>query len=410
MKNWCLGFGVCLVIGILIVGFAPKAQAASYAATGNPDDTLVGTIITAEAANETLNYTDIAGNPKPQETPSSDIQITVLPVYGFSYVATRTPLISGGSSSMGYMGQTRYFYLGITNEGNTSDTYVITTEAVFTSAGAGTWLCEVWRDISPFGSSGPEDILIATLESPSNLSTIETQSVAEDATYFYYIKVIYPTTGANPDDLLTTPIKAKTSSTPVGQYTGANGLTYGGIASVEGNIDWKLAKPVLTLTRTATTDASIIKYEGGSYDKVPGSIITYRMVYSNTGNISAESVILADKIPAYTNLAHFNKTGATDNVNLTTGRDNNQGDWTIWYSTLSDPQKEYGNSTGWTLIGTLESAFPPTNYFPDSTPTATFTCVPGASAEALATWVKWEKQYVYHNEINRSITWGVTIR
>ena len=318
MKNWCLGFGIGLVIVSWLLVLAPAAQAVNFTATGNPDDTASGEVITAYATQETLNYTDISGNPKDQVNPVGNITVTVMPTYGFSYGANRTPRV-GSDDGFGYIGQTRYMYLGITNEGDTSDTYILTFEAVYTGAGAGTWNCEVRRTA--------DDSLIGTL-TLANPSTYETINVAEDATYFFYIKVIYPATGAILGDYLRTMVGLKTNSTPVGSYTGANGLTYGGIGSLgPAPIDWKMAIPVLTLTRTATTDVCTIPgYAGSVYAAFPGSIISYRMVYSNTGNISAESVILVDKVPPNTNLAHFNKTGPTDYVNITMGQSNNTGD------------------------------------------------------------------------------------
>jgi uncharacterized repeat protein (TIGR01451 family) len=404
-------FIIITFVILLWFGFCSQAQAVKFSATGNPDDTASGEVITAYATAETLNYTDISGNPKTQVNPEGgDITVTVMPTYGFSYGANRTPRV-GSDDGFGYIGQTRYMYLGITNEGDTSDTYILTFEAVYTGAGAGTWNCEIRRTA--------DDSLIGTLIQFTNPSTYETVNVAEDATYFFYIKVTYPATGANLGDYLRTNVGLKTNSTPVGSYTGANGLTYGGIGSLgPAPIDWKMAIPVLTLTRTATTDVCTIPgYAGSVYAALPGSIITYRLVYSNTGNVSAESVILVDKIPPNTNLAHFNKTANTDYVNITMGQSNNTGGWTIWYSTQASPQKEYGNSTGWTMIGTLESVVfptPPSNYFPGPpthTTTATYSLAqPTPDPQASATWVKWERQYVDRNDTNRSITWGVTIR
>lgn len=380
------------------------ANAVNFSATGNPDDTLAGTVITAFSTEETLNYTDINDNPKPQVNPVGDIQVTVLPVYGFSAGAAREQAISYLNNKFGYVGQTRYLYGSVTNEGNASDSYTLTNEANFASAGSGTWTVEYWRDNSPYGTAEGSDVLIGTL-TPGSPSTSEIVSVAEDAAYYFYLKVTYPITNANNSDQLVTTSTAKTYSTPVGQYTGANGLTYAGTSEYSIPLNWAVAKPVLVIDdRKSNVDPPKAPFGGGA-STVPGSIITYRITYSNTGLISAESVIFVDKVPAYSHLAHFNKIGDTDHVILTMDNSTHSGDWTLWYSTQANPQKNYGDSTGWTMVGTLDATA--SNYFPAGTATYSLAA---SDPQASATWIKWEKAIVSVTEDLKSISWGVTIR
>lgn len=404
MKNWLLVFGISLAIVSWLWVLAPQAQAVVFTSTGNPDDTASGEVVTALATAETLNYTDINDNPKPQVTPVGDIAITVLPVYGFSYGSYRTPQISDPSLSeaYGYPGQTRWQYLSITNEGNTSDTYTLASTAEFGSAGSGTWVVEVHRT--------SDDYLIASLEVGSP-TTIESVNVAEDAEYSYYYKVTPPFLGTpNPDAQVTTNVYAGTSSTPVGRYTGANGLTYGGVDHYgPGGIQWKVACPSMEIvTRVATVDAPNVYLSGGGdiHDAVPGAIITHQITYRNTGNCSAENVVVSMQVIG--KLAHINKTGSTDHVVLTMPTTNPGGDWSIYYnvSEAGTPNFTYGNHDGWTLIGTLDAIA--SNYFPSGN--STFTCVPGASAEARANYIKLEKQYVDDLEDDKNIYLGFSIR
>jgi uncharacterized repeat protein (TIGR01451 family) len=394
-------------LGILFVlALASPAHAVNFTATGNPDDTLAGTVITAFSTSETLNYTDINDNPKPQVNPAGDLQVTVLPVYGLTGGGNRAIGIPNMDIKYGYVSQARYYYMSVTNEGNASDSYTLTAEANFASAGSGTWTVEYWRDNAPYGTAEGSDVLIGTLTSGSP-STSEIVSVAEDAAYYTYFKVVYPAAAASNNDQVTTTLSGKTWSTPVGQYTGANGLTYGGAAEYTTSAQaWAVAKPIMVINgRASKVDAPKAPFGGGATNPVPGSIISYRTTYTNTGLISAEGVIFADKVPSYTNLAHFNKTGDTANVTLTTDITKRSGDWTIWYSTQADPQRTYGNSTGWTMVGTLDATA--SNSFPAGAVTYNLAT---SDPQASATWIKWEKTVIPSTEADKTITWGVTIR
>ena len=129
------------------------------------------------------------------------------------------------------------------------------------------------------------------------------------------------------------------------------------------------------------------------------------MTYGNTGASSAESIILVDKIPDNTKLAHVNTTGITTNVTIEAGQGDATG-WVVKYSTLVSPNKAYGNTGDWSAgngatIGTLTAG---TEKFPGSG--ATYITADGAYG---AKWIKWEKLYVSAAE-DKTLTWGVTIR
>lgn len=397
IQNLIFLFGICLLLFV----FAPQAQAASFKTTGNPDDTPVSTIITAEAANETLNYTDINDNPKPQVSPPSNINVTVLPEYGFSAAGYRTPTNTGpGISEYDFWpGQTRYYYFGLTNEGNASDTYVASFEVNFDNAGPGNWVLELRR--------AADDSLVVTFEAAGITSTTESVVVAEDGTIWYYFRGIAPFP-STPEARINIFLTAETSSTPVGEYIGANGLTYGGMGYGTSTYTMEVARPLIELTRYSTVDApkASVGFTGDVHAKVPGAIATYQMSYNNVGNSSAESVILVDKLPTggmfQVNLAHICKQMETDNVIITYGP-GNWYDWNVWYSSIESPSKDYGDYTGWNFMGTLEAGTP---YFPPGT--ATFSMAP-VTAETYATWLKFEKPIVPSGEAG-ILTYGVTIR
>lgn len=396
IKNLIFLFGICLLLFV----FAPQAQAVSFKTTGNPDDTLAGTLITAEAANETLNYTDINGNPKPQVIPPSDIKVTVLPEYGFSAAGYNTPAMTYPEIKSYHIwpGQTRYWYVGITNEGNVSDTYTMSVEVSFGQAGPGSWLLELYRMVG--------DVLVATFEAGGVTFTRESVVVAEDGTFWWYLKAKAPFP-STPEAIIPMTFEAGTSSTPVGQYTGANGLTYGGLGyAINPSMKLVVARPLLILTRTTTVDApkATVGFTGGAHAKVPGSIITNVMTYSNAGNCSAESVIIVDRVPSNTTLACINKRGDTDNVTIEATW-TSAWPWMVSYSTIEAPQKNYGDLTDWTLVGTMDGSA--IKYFPDGT--ATYSLAP-VGPEFYAKWVKFERSDIPSGEANKSLGLGFTVR
>lgn len=385
-----------IIVGVagLMMLMAGASAAVTFTATGNPGDTLQGTVITAESTSASLEYTDINANPKPTVNPVGDIEVTVLPVYGFSMAALPDAVLGVGRTA------TNETY--ITSEGNNiSDTYTLTFEADFTGDGVGTWTVNIMRS---------DDVLFTTLTAGATSYTTQA-AIAEDSDFGFYHEVTAPTSegagGGQPGDQVVITTTATTDSTPVGQYTGANGLTYGGTSEVITVSTYSIEKPVMIVTRTSTVDAPIAgAYTGGIHDKVPGSVITFTITYSNEGNESASNVILIDKVPSGegcdTNLAHFNQDAATTNVNITAAEGDGIG-WTICYSTDPNPSTTYGDrGPNWTVVGTLSGGsekFPGTGGLYENT-----------SSEFSATYVKWEKTPVLTTELGDTLTWGVTIR
>jgi len=368
------------------------AQAATFNTTGNPGDTLSGLKVLALGTEETISWKDGLGTLIGTATPDSgtDSQ-TVQSEYGLFGPGTLSDLSVTP-------GDTVYHYYNATNEGNADDSY--TFSHYFTQeAGAAGWVVEVWEG----------GVFTYTMEAGTATSEIRTVNEDTDKPFNYKMIVSSEVTGAPNGSYITIISTIETASTPVVnsspyKYTGGNYLTYGGRASNLDAVMDQVAAPVLSLIRTSTVDATS-SYTGGAHDAVPGAVITFTMTYGNTGGASAESVILVDKIPTNTKLAHVNNTGAiTIPTSLTiTAAQGIADGWTIKYSTLDNPDKTYGvGSPTWEAIGTLSTG---TEKFPsDGT-----TYIP-ANAPYNSKWIKWEKQYVDAAEDDKTLTWGVTIR
>ncbi len=382
---------IVLSFFIFALGFMSSAFAVTFNSTGNPTDTASGTLVTALATLETASYKDANSSlmPTADASSSGNDQKTTLGEYGFS---------ESGAISLSVMpGDTVSQYYGITNEGNNFDSYTFS-HRFDQFNGASGWVVQVWDGVT----------FVTTLTAGTAFPRVKT--VSNDADAFYNYKVIVPTGAGAPNASYITIVSTfDTTAAPWGKYTGGNAFTYGGKNHTLEAVQDTVASPSIAITRTSTVDApkAGVGYGGGVYDKVPGAIITYRINYNNTGSASAENVILTDKVPSSTNLAHFNTTGNTNFVNITMGQGNASG-WTLSYSVLDNPSKAYGNSSDWSganggSIGTLTVG---NEQFPGGS--ATYANGSG-NIPYNAKWVKWEKLYVSAAE-NNNLTWGVSIR
>jgi uncharacterized repeat protein (TIGR01451 family) len=393
-----LWFGV----GFLFAGICfhlirvSSAFSQSFSQSVYPGDIKPGTPITALATYEILDY-KTNGVTQTTTNAVSDLTLAVTAEYGFSSLYNSNQAVTPGDVSESYY--------GVTNEGNADDpNYTI--ERYYTlEAGAANWTVEVY-----VGGSFSE-----TLE--AGVITSESVAIDEDDDYLYHYKVIVPTSTTEAPNLskLTIWNTVETTSDPTpavgGEYYGANKYEYGGYDKLTDTPEFTVSVPILTLSRTSYVDAPD-EYEtnagsGHENDPVPGAVITFTMTYSNEGNASAQDVILIDKIPTgetyATNLAHVNVGSNDDRGTVTisppTG---NEIGWTIYYTTDDPPlTTNYGEYTGWTLVGTLsvgDEDFPDTGLFTHGSPTFE------------ARWIKWEKATVITNEDNKTLVWGVTIR
>jgi uncharacterized repeat protein (TIGR01451 family) len=381
--RWFKGLALIAVfVGIALILVAPKGSAQSFTATGNDQDNPSGETISILATQETLDYIDANSNASSTQ-PADNLSYVVSPEYGFSGIGDVTDQIV-------VLGElVTHEDWGITNEGNTDDTYQVT--FLYSTTEASNWTVEVWENNN--GS------LVTTLvpETPY----VANPPVLDNSDKFYNMRVEVPDNeqdAPNNSSILII-VTAETSNSPYGEYPGGNAYTYAGKNISSDEVSDSLSAPILTLTRVTTIDAPKV-YSGTHYDPVPGAIITFTMTYSNEGSATAESVVLIDKIPDNTHMAHVNTNGNTTNVTIEAAAGDATG-WTAFYSTLASPDKTYGNTGDWTLIGTLSAG---NEEFPGSDTTWT-------SGEATweATFIKWEKSSIPTTEDTAKLTWGVTI-
>ncbi len=379
MRNIILGF----ILIVLMSGVAVAQQA--YVTTGNPTDSASGTLITAEGDDVDIFYDDSQGTGLITND-ASDIVYTVGAEYGFSmWSAPSDYIVTPGD----FVTHEAYY---VTSEANNDDTNFSYTSYYTEEAGASDWKVQVYKDGTYHKTLTVDLVTIegVTLENNSSLN------------FHYDVLVTSEVAGAPNGSSITILTTFETSSTPVALntgYTGGNAYTYGGTSEVFGEVRDTTSAPILTLYRTYEVDAPKT-YTGGTKEAVPGSIITFIMTLSNEGNASAESVIIIDKIPPDTNMAHVNTSGDTTNVNIDVATGSG-GSWTVSYTTEATPNTSY--EAAWTVIGALSSTG--TGSWPGNSNTWL-----SDSAEAGAKWIKWEKASVATGEDSKTLQWGVTIR
>jgi uncharacterized repeat protein (TIGR01451 family) len=381
------GLRAGFILLAFMTAFFTPAFGVTFNSNGNPGDTPGGTVITADPTLETMGCKDLNGTTMTATTPVTAINNTVTSEYGLS--GPGTPVDVNVNP-----GDVVYHYYAVTNEGNANDSYTLK-HSFFNYGGATGWVVEVWEGASR----------IVTLDAGSVAQESRTVNDNSDKYFYYKVIVSSESSGAPNSAYIKIVTTVETTSIPTGKYAGGNSLYYGGLSNVSDDVVDSVAAPVLTISRVSTVDAPTA-YAGSIHDAVPGSVLTFTITYGNTGGASAESVILVDRVPANTNLAHINTNGAGTNVSITAAQGNAVG-WVVKYSKLDNPNKTYGNTADWSggnggTIGTLTSG---TEQFPGGS--ATYQT--GNDAYG-AKWIKWEKLYVDKDEDNRSLTWGVTIR
>jgi len=361
-------------------------MAVTFDSTGNPTDTATGTTILSSGTFETVQYRTQSGPQMPTLESITQTHL-VTSEYGFSGPGSPIDLSV-------IPGDTVYHYYSTTNEGN--KIMPLSVKSFFHHYnGAANWQVQYWRAGSFIFSVPADTITTESFYLNDNL----------DSGYFYKVIVPSTTSEAPNTSYITILSTLETSAAPNGKYTGGNAYTYGGKAYNLDQVTDSVAAPVVNLTRTSTVD-SPITYTGGRHDAVPGAVITFTMNISNTGGSTAENLVLIDKIPANTTLAHYNTTGTCTNVVITAAQGTAQGT-TVYYSTADSPSKTYGASApDWTLIGTLETG---TEMFPGPQSGTHATYVVG-NLPYNAKWVKWEAPSLPPDTGVGQITWGVTIR
>jgi len=368
-----------IVAALLLIPFM------AFATTGHGTET--NTPITALGAANTLNYTDTSNSSKPQVTSITDLVTTVTSEYGLD------PLALLGDQGINPADTAAYSYV-VSNEGNAPDAYTMSFTISFegfTSTAGLNWFISI--------ESGATALMMLDKDKLTGVAT--TTSIAEDGVYAIKITVDPSNESVHSPDgaqVLVT-FNVFTVQKPVGEYTGANAVEYGGLASSSDATVTSISTSKMTMTRTATVDAPI-KYvaNGGKvHDAVPGSVITYTIVVSSEGSKAAQKAIIIDKNPdAQTAPFHVGagkgfQTGIT-NVTIEAVSPDATG-WTAYY-TIGSPtgaELNYGYiGTTWITVGAW-----PTNIYVLS---------------SAITYVKFEKLTVETTEDLKKITWGVVIK
>jgi hypothetical protein len=355
----------------------------------NAAGTASGVVITAEGYENYVDYTDIAGNAK-ATVYGPTLEATVLAIYGLNKAGPGAPVNQTTDPSVAV-----YYAYSITNAGNTTDSYALSSSIRYTGSYGAAWTVLFYLDADNNGV--PDGGAISSI------------SLAEDAATYFLLKVV-PSATAGAVASGTVTITAETSGSPSGEYTGANGNIYGGPGFVNDETTTEVQAPTLVMTRTATADSPNDYRQTGdtvNWIPVPGSVVTITMTYSNEGTATAESSIIIDKVPAGHYAGHVNCPPGGGNIIhmiLSALVQGTATGWTVSYTseaTLSSGQKLYGNTTGWVQLGTIESA---ANYwlsFPQSGPT---------DLSFEATYIKWEKATIEATEDGQTLTWGYIIR
>jgi len=364
-------FFLALVIGLLLTPGIAFAVAS---------DTRTGTGITAEGTLNMMTYTDLKGAAKPPVS-SETLTTWVTSEYGLAAFPDRSDQFISPP-------ETAYYYYSLTSEGNNDDTYTVTCEISFGGGITGTfWYVTV--------EGGTDGVTYGTVLANLDSVTKEYQAakpVTEDQIYYYRITVKpYDNLTYSPDGaFVLVTFEGSTAKIPVGYYTGANGNSYGGLASSSDATVTQISTAKMVMSRVATVDAPV-KFTGGTHEAVPGAIITYTIMTSNEGSVPAQNVIIVDKVPNNTSGecvgCGSGKQDGVTNVGITAAPPNATG-WSASTTTEASPNKTYG-AAGWTLV-TFEAAGPYTI---------------GSDVK----WIKFEKQTVEASEDRKTLTWGVVI-
>ena len=377
----------------LLLIFSASQPASGYLFGGNPADTPAGTLITSEAGDNTLEYTDVNANPKGTEE-SATITESVEAVYGLYWTMDPNGVYKQYTSP----GVTEEWNFVISCEGNAPVDWNFTSEVTYGGGTSGTdWTVKLLlatneAEIADGASLmlQEDDIVPVILRVvPSSIEANSPDgSYAQKDAWFNFAQD-YPPSGV------------KTMGS-IYWYEGARGGGYAG-HSLGGWIDPVMATytvevqaPVMTLTRVSTVDAPD-NYGGGRHDVVPGSLISFMLYYENTGAGAATEVVVIDKVPDDTQAYKFNVQETEDNVAVTSIKEETVGTtgWYRYYTTTDNPQSfdyngsgaDHGPGNQWKLSGTSGET----------------------TMESTTTYVKWEKATVEAAE-DKMIQWSVTVK
>ena len=237
--------------------------------------TSAGTVITANATDLEITYTDTGSNVQPTVNALADITATVSAIYGLDGGALDiTSTLSKSLLAGNAVNYTVYFR----NVGNISDTVSFDYNATtinYQGLPGSTW------SVSPLSAS-------SQLLSEFAVATVSfTVTASMDA-------------GNGSKGFVT--VNASTGSLPVGAYTGFNTNLYGGAPTYSYTTKTTVSGPdvvIVTKNLLLVIAPTANGYKGGNNDVVPGAKLKYQVVLKNQGT-TANAVSLEQAIPAHT--------------------------------------------------------------------------------------------------------------
>ncbi len=253
---------------LLVVVWASVAQA-----VGTP----AGTVITNTV---TVTYEDSGANPF---STNASVSTTVSQVAAVQAAADN----AGGAVA----GQTVYYPHTITNLGNGTDNFDVTTSS---SQG---WTVTLYEDVNNNGAyDAGTDVL---LDDDDLDTTPDTGNLAADDSLRIIVCIAVP--GGTPDGTVDV-----TTVTATSDFDGSN-------------------ESATNTTTVATPSISVTKTVSPAGNQPPGTTLTYTIVVTNTGTGTASNVLLTDPVPA--NTTYVGGTITQDAAARTDIADGDNADW-----------------------------------------------------------------------------------
>ncbi len=239
--------------------------------------TQAGTMITANANDLQITYTDTGDNIQPTVSATLDITANVSAIYGLDGGVSDITL---SLSKSVLAGASVVYEVYFRNVGNASDRVSFNYDNVATINYQGLPGAE-W-EVSPL--------------------SVASQLLSEFAVATVSFTVTASMDAGNGSKGIVT-VNASTGSMPVGTYSGFNNNLYGGSPTWSYTTRTTVSGPdVVIVTKnlfSVEAPTGVRGYKGGNNDVVPGAKLTYQVVLKNQGT-TANAVALEQAIPANT--------------------------------------------------------------------------------------------------------------
>lgn len=254
---WALGTDA----GSVISFGGDRGGAATYSAPVDADGDCVATFVAGAAQVAQV---------------STQTNRTVQPVFGGN---TTRPVDQLGQPSI-----TNDFLYQLTNSGNTADTYNLTITGTVYGPGASNWTTQI-----------------------TNLANgVITNSgvLAEDALFSFKVRVTPAGTGNAPDGSVMTYTLQMASAGGAAHTTYVSADTYTTFCGLGGTFSDAACLTISGANVTLTKALYAINDPRGLGQVVPGAVLSYATVVTNTGSGQADAVVVYDRLPLNTKLVY----------------------------------------------------------------------------------------------------------